>query len=607
MAYRKHIWRNGEVIKADLLNNMENGIFNEEARALEAEETLDQKIDNGVASVTNAIGVERTRATNAEAELTQSIEAEGTRATTAESNLSSQLTQESTRAQTAESSLRDYVDEKLTSAYKASGSIFFADLPALTESRRGNVYNIKDAFTTTSDFVEGPGKDYPVGTNVAIVEKDDESYEEATVTSTDNPSQMGLYELDGTDYIRTEDTSPVSGKTYYELVITPSYLYDVFAGFIDTSDFITDTDYATTQKAGLVKPDGTTITVDANGVISSIGGGDVSSEEMADVVNILGAKNLLSVYYPFEDIIGHATVTTNANGSVRINGELSQGGEYTAYFAKAVIPKGSYIITTGQQDEIDALVYMKAYINDVEVADSSEVQGGRNTFDVLRDTEVYFKIYASQSFDDDITIYPMCRPEYIVNNDYVPYTKTNRQLTEDVEDLQQATFPSDMTGATSSSDGTHGLVPAPLIADRAKFLRGDGTWQTVSFERSYVGMIIHSTTLNTMAKVVAFYGGTTWIQHSGYVLRGATSGVAANSAAKTGGADTVTLATTQIPSHAHLTGISSTESYGAGPAGSMTARVYFGQSVSNTSYTGGGQAHSTVPNYKSVYIWERTV
>lgn len=34
----------------------------------------------------------------------------------------------------------------------------------------------------------------------------------------------------------------------------------------------------------------------------------------------------------------------------------------------------------------------------------------------------------------------------------------------------------DMTGATVSTDGVHGLVPAPLIADREKFLRGDGTW-----------------------------------------------------------------------------------------------------------------------------------
>lgn len=35
---------------------------------------------------------------------------------------------------------------------------------------------------------------------------------------------------------------------------------------------------------------------------------------------------------------------------------------------------------------------------------------------------------------------------------------------------------SDMTGATSSVDGTHGLVPAPQAGDEDKVLRGDGTW-----------------------------------------------------------------------------------------------------------------------------------
>ena len=33
-----------------------------------------------------------------------------------------------------------------------------------------------------------------------------------------------------------------------------------------------------------------------------------------------------------------------------------------------------------------------------------------------------------------------------------------------------------MTGATSSADGTAGLIPAPTSADREKFFRGDGTW-----------------------------------------------------------------------------------------------------------------------------------
>ena len=35
----------------------------------------------------------------------------------------------------------------------------------------------------------------------------------------------------------------------------------------------------------------------------------------------------------------------------------------------------------------------------------------------------------------------------------------------------------DMTGATASAAGTHGLVPAPAAGAQAKFLRGDGTWQ----------------------------------------------------------------------------------------------------------------------------------
>lgn len=37
---------------------------------------------------------------------------------------------------------------------------------------------------------------------------------------------------------------------------------------------------------------------------------------------------------------------------------------------------------------------------------------------------------------------------------------------------------SDFTGSTASADGTSGLVPQPLIADKDKFLKGDGTWST---------------------------------------------------------------------------------------------------------------------------------
>lgn len=41
----------------------------------------------------------------------------------------------------------------------------------------------------------------------------------------------------------------------------------------------------------------------------------------------------------------------------------------------------------------------------------------------------------------------------------------------------ELTLPSDYVGATSSASGVHGLVPAATSANREKYLRGDGTWQ----------------------------------------------------------------------------------------------------------------------------------
>ena len=37
----------------------------------------------------------------------------------------------------------------------------------------------------------------------------------------------------------------------------------------------------------------------------------------------------------------------------------------------------------------------------------------------------------------------------------------------------------DMTGATATQNGTHGLVPAPQIGDEKKALLGNGTWGKV--------------------------------------------------------------------------------------------------------------------------------
>ena len=68
---------------------------------------------------------------------------------------------------------KEETDSAITTAaskvYKFKGSVTFAELP--TEGlEEGFVYNIKDSFTTAEGFLEGAGKEYPAGTNVAYTE-----------------------------------------------------------------------------------------------------------------------------------------------------------------------------------------------------------------------------------------------------------------------------------------------------------------------------------------------------------------------------------------------------------------------------------------------------
>lgn len=58
--------------------------------------------------------------------------------------------------------------------FQYAGSTAFASLPAPAAARVGYVYNVTDAFTTTSDFIEGAGHSYPAGTDVAIINNGDD-------------------------------------------------------------------------------------------------------------------------------------------------------------------------------------------------------------------------------------------------------------------------------------------------------------------------------------------------------------------------------------------------------------------------------------------------
>ena len=74
------------------------------------------------------------------------------------------------------SDVESAINTKISSTYKAKGTVAFANLPSLSSTNEGNVYNVSDSFTTTADFVEGSGKTHPAGTNVVIVNTTGSTY-----------------------------------------------------------------------------------------------------------------------------------------------------------------------------------------------------------------------------------------------------------------------------------------------------------------------------------------------------------------------------------------------------------------------------------------------
>lgn len=65
------------------------------------------------------------------------------------------------------------VNAKVASAYRPAGSVgadHFGTAPSKDDV--GKVYNVTETFTTNANFVEGTGKKFPAGTDVAVIDDD---------------------------------------------------------------------------------------------------------------------------------------------------------------------------------------------------------------------------------------------------------------------------------------------------------------------------------------------------------------------------------------------------------------------------------------------------
>ena len=93
----------------------------------------------------------------------------------------------------------DQVQAAISSAvagvYTPKGSIAFASLPTAAAGNKGWVYNVSDAFTTTSAFVEGAGHSYGAGTNVVCVDAGSGSYKWDVLAGTIDLTELSAAEV----------------------------------------------------------------------------------------------------------------------------------------------------------------------------------------------------------------------------------------------------------------------------------------------------------------------------------------------------------------------------------------------------------------------------
>lgn len=120
---------------------------------------------NSKASETNAKKSEAnasTSAANAKASETNA-KASATNARTSETNSA----KSESEAQKYAEQVKE-ISESFSGALRPLGTINFADLPSTADANSGDMYNITDQFTTTTDFKEGAGNIIPAGSNVYL-------------------------------------------------------------------------------------------------------------------------------------------------------------------------------------------------------------------------------------------------------------------------------------------------------------------------------------------------------------------------------------------------------------------------------------------------------
>lgn len=196
------------------------------------------------------------------------------------------------------------------------------------------------------------------------------------------------------------------------------------------------------------------------------------------------------------------------------------------------------------------------------------------------------------------------------------FTSTLKTKLDGIEALADVTDAAnvDAAGATMNTDTN--IKPNSWVLDQDNMSGNDDTKvPTQQSVKAYVDAAITAakSALLPVGSIVVLgvstnpntlYGFGTWTAIEGRVIVGKAASGTFNTLDATGGEETHTLTTAEIPSHDHDTGID----FGSAAGGSYQALDRMGGAANDkrTGFTGGDGAHNNLQPYIVKYMWQRT-
>lgn len=234
---------------------------------------------------------------------------------------------------------------------------------------------------------------------------------------------------------------------------------------------------STTDSVSIKGSGATTVTTDSNGVIT------VSS---TDTKYTHPSSGVTAGTYKSVTVNAQGHVTAGTNPTTLSGYGITDAAAKSHTHDASAITSGTISIDRLPHGALERCVVVAddtarfaLTTSSVQTGDTVKVSGTGKMYFVVDDsnlsTEAGYEVYTAGSATSVPWSGITGKPSTFTPSDHTQAIST---ITGLQAALDGKAANSDMTGATSSAAGTHGLVPAPAAGKQGQYLRGDGTWAT---------------------------------------------------------------------------------------------------------------------------------